>query len=128
MPRGTGGNEGCEGGASVAGDPGEDAPERCMQALTVSSVAAASGASVSLWLTGEAVWLAVPGRDLVIPESPPASELLGAVLSLGSVTVCTQCAARRELTEADLIDGVRIAGAAAFVEEALSPHATALVY
>lgn len=28
MPRGTGGNEGCEGGASVAGDPGEDAPER----------------------------------------------------------------------------------------------------
>jgi predicted peroxiredoxin len=107
---------------------GEDAPERCLQAFTVASVAAASGASVSLWLTGESVWLAVPGRDLVIPESPPASELLTAVLSAGSVTVCTQCAARRSLTTADLLPGVRIAGAAAFVEESLADGAQALVY
>jgi predicted peroxiredoxin len=107
---------------------GEDAPERCMQALTVASVAAASGAAVSLWLTGESVWLATPGRDLVIPESPAASELLAGVLALGSVTVCTQCAARRSLVQADLLDGVRIAGAAAFVEESLADGAQALVY
>ena len=107
---------------------GEEAPERCLQGFTVSSVAAASGASVSLWLTGEAVWLAVPGRDLVLPESPPASELLTAVLSLGSVTVCTQCAARRSLTTEDLLPGVRIAGAATFVEESLADGAQALVY
>ena len=107
---------------------GEDAPERCLQGFTVASVAAASGASVSLWLTGESVWLAVPGRDLVIPESPPASTLLSSVLSLGSVTVCTQCAARRSLTTSDLYDGVRIAGAAAFVEEALADGVQALVY
>jgi predicted peroxiredoxin len=107
---------------------GEDAPERCLQGLTVSSVAAASGSAVSLWLTGEAVWLATEGRDLVLPESPPASQLLAAVLAEGTVTVCTQCAARRGLSQADLIEGTRIAGAASFVAEALEDGAQALVY
>jgi predicted peroxiredoxin len=107
---------------------GEDAPERSMQGFTVSSVAAASGVSVSLWLTGEAVWLATPGRDLVLPESPPASVLLAAVLESGTVTVCTQCAARRGLSQQDLLEGVRLAGAASFVSEALTDDAQALVY
>ena len=44
------------------------------------------------------------------------------------MTVCTQCAARRSLTQADLIEGVRIAGAASFVDEVLSEGAQALVY
>jgi predicted peroxiredoxin len=112
----------------VKATAGQDAPERCLQALTVASVAAAAGAQVSLWLTGESVRLAVPGGELVLPESPPASELLAAVLELGTVTVCTQCAARRSLTQADLYDGVRVAGASAFVEEALVEDAQALVY
>ena len=107
---------------------GADAPERCLQGLTVSSVAAASGGAVSLWLTGDSVRLAVPGGDLEIPESPPASELLAGVLALGSVTVCTQCAARRGLAPEDLIDGVRVAGAAAFVAEVLADEVQALVY
>jgi predicted peroxiredoxin len=107
---------------------GEDAPERCLQALTVASVAAASGATVSLWLTGESVWLATPGRDLELPASPPASALLAGVLALGTVTVCTQCATRRGLAQEDLLAGVRIAGAAAFADEVLAPDAQALVY
>jgi predicted peroxiredoxin len=107
---------------------GEEAPERCLQGFTVSSVAAAAGVSVSLWLTGDAVWLATPSRDLVLPESPPASQLLAAVLGAGAVTVCTQCAARRGLTQDDLLPGVRIAGAASFVSEALADDAQALVY
>jgi predicted peroxiredoxin len=107
---------------------GADAPERCLQALTVASVAAASGAEVSLWLTGESVWLAVPGHELEIPESPPASTLMAAVLEGSSVTVCTQCAARRGLTEADLLPGARIAGAAAFTAEVLADDVQALVY
>ena len=81
-----------------------------------------------MWLTGESVWLATPGRDLELPASPPASELLATVLSLGTVTVCTQCAARRSLTEQDLLAGVRIAGAAAYVAEVLTDDAQALVY
>jgi predicted peroxiredoxin len=72
--------------------------------------------------------LATHGRDLVLPESPPASVLLAAVRDAGMVTVCTQCAARRGLAQADLIEGTRIAGAASFVSEALAEGAQALVY
>ena len=107
---------------------GDDAPERCLQGLTVASVAAASGAAVSLWLTGESVWLVTPGRDLALPKSPAASSLLDGVLAAGTVTVCTQCAARRGLTQHDLVPGVRIAGAASFVAEVLADSAQALVY
>lgn len=109
---------------------GADAPERANQALTVASTAAVSGVNVSLWLTGEGAWLAVPGRaaDLVLDHATPADQLLEAVLATGRVTVCTQCAARRGLTEADLLPGVTIAGAARFVEEALADTAQALVY
>jgi predicted peroxiredoxin len=42
--------------------------------------------------------------------------------------VCTQCAQRRGIVRADLLDGVTIAGAAAFVEEALGDDVQALVY
>ncbi|MCU1600588.1 MAG: sulfur reduction protein DsrE [Frankiales bacterium] len=107
---------------------GADAPERCLQGLTVASVALAAGADVSLWLTGESVRLAVPGGELELPESPPASVLLAAVLAGGTVQVCTQCAARRGLTEADLTAGITIAGAAAFVEQVLGDGVQALVY
>jgi predicted peroxiredoxin len=112
----------------VKATAGSDAPERCLQAFTVASVAAASGVPVSLWLTGESVWLAVPGHELEIPESPAATTLLSAVLAAGTVTVCTQCAARRGLTEADLVPGARIAGAAAFTAEVLEADVQALVY
>lgn len=107
---------------------GADAPERCVQGLTVAAVAASSGAAVSLWLTGESVRLALPDGELVVPESPPASELLEGVLALGTVTACTQCLARRSLTAAQLRDGVRVAGAAVFTAEVLAEDAQALVY
>ena len=109
---------------------GEDAPERCAQAFTVSSVAALSGVRVSLWLTGEAVWMAVPGRAEAfdLPHSAPLAGLRDDVLGAGTLTVCTQCALRRGLEQADLLPGVRIAGAAAFVVEALEDDAQALVY
>ncbi len=109
---------------------GADDAERCNQAFTVAATALAAGAQVSLWLTGEATWLALPGRaeQLTLPHSPPLADLLAAVLSGGQVTVCSQCAVRRDLVAADLVDGVRVAGAAVFVEEVLAPDAQALVY
>jgi predicted peroxiredoxin len=109
---------------------GADAPERCAQAFTVAATAVAAGADVSLWLTGESAWFALPGRAATfeLPHSAPLEDLLAAVLAAGRVTLCTQCAARREMTEADLIPGVRIAGAAAFVEECLADGVQALVY
>ena len=109
---------------------GVEAPERLNQGFTVAATAAASGVPVSLWLTGEATWMAVPGRaeEFELPLASPLSELLATVLELGSVTVCGQCAARRSMTEADLVPGARIAGAAMFVEESLREGAQALVY
>ena len=109
---------------------GTDDPERANQAFTVASMGVAAGAEVSLWLTGEAAWFAVPGRaaELVLPHASPLPDLLQAVLTAGQVTLCTQCAARRDLTEADIVEGIRIAGAAVFVEEVLTDGVQALVY
>lgn len=109
---------------------GSEAPERCAQAFTVAATAVAAGAQVSLWLTGESTWFALPGRadEFTLPHSAPLADLLAAVLAGGTVTVCTQCAARRAITADDLLDGVRIAGAVVFVEETLADGAQALVY
>src|SRR3954447_15496600 len=109
---------------------GAEAAERCAQGFTVASVAVASGASVSLWLTGEAAWFAVPGRAeaFELPHSAPLASLRDAVLAAGTVTLCSQCAVRRGLTETDLLPGVRLAGAAVFVDEVLADGVQALVY
>ncbi len=109
---------------------GKDEPERCNQAFTVAATAVASGVTVSLWLTGEAAWFALPGRsdDFSLPHAAPLADLLASVLALGTVTVCTQCAARRDITPADVIAGVRIAGSATFVAEVVADDAQALVY
>ncbi|MGI9157158.1 MAG: DsrE family protein [Marmoricola sp.] len=114
----------------VKATAGSDDPERCNQAFTVAAAAVAAGAEVSLWLTGEAAWFAVPGRAeaFELELATPLSELLSVVLQGGQVTVCTQCAQRRGLVEGDLVLGVRIAGAPAFVEEALTEGVQALVY
>ncbi|MDQ1685583.1 MAG: hypothetical protein QOC82_2320 [Frankiaceae bacterium] len=109
---------------------GAEAAERCAQAFTVASVAIASGIDVSLWLTGEASWFALPGRaeEFELPHSAPLAEMRAAVLAGGQLTLCTQCAARRDITAADVLPGVRIAGAQTFVAEALADGAQALVY
>ena len=109
---------------------GNDAPERCSQAFTVAATAAASGVKVSLWLTGEAAWFALPGKaaEFELEHSASLSDLLDQVLEFGTVTLCTQCAMRRSITADEVLHGVRIAGAAAFVEEAIAPGTQALVY
>jgi predicted peroxiredoxin len=109
---------------------GSEAPERCSQAFTVAVTAIATGADVSLWLTGESAWFALPGRakEFHLPHAAPLHELLDAILAGGRVTLCTQCAARRDIDEEDLIEGIRIAGASVFVEESLAEGVQALVY
>ena len=109
---------------------GTEDPERCNQALTVAAAAAASGLEVSLWLTGEAAWLSLPGRagKVALPHAAPLADLLDGILAAGRVTLCTQCAARRDITEQDVISGIRIAGAATFVAEITADGTQALVY
>ncbi len=109
---------------------GADDPERANQGVTVAATAVAAGAEVSLWLAGESAWWGVPGRaeEFHLEHAAPLADLLDAVAAAGTVTVCTQCAQRRGIVEADLRPGVRIAGAATFVEEALAEGVQALVY
>src|SRR6266536_5304168 len=104
---------------------GKNDPERCNQAFTVAAAAVASGVPVSLWLTGESAWFALPGRaaEFELPHSAPLPDLLAAVLAGGRVTLCTQCAARRGIHASEVVDGVRVAGAAVFVEECLAEGA-----
>jgi predicted peroxiredoxin len=114
----------------VKATAGADAPERCSQAFTVASTAAASGVPVSFWLTGESTWFALPERAATfeLPHAAPLSDLLSLLLDAGRVTACTQCAARREIGPDDVLPGIRIAGAAVFVEEIMSDGAQAIVY
>lgn len=109
---------------------GAEAAERANQAWTVAATGVAAGAEVTVWLTGEAVWFGVRDRqpDLALPLATPVTELVETVREHGRIVVCTQCAARRELEPADLVDGAVIAGAASFVETVLTDGVQALVY
>jgi predicted peroxiredoxin len=109
---------------------GADDPERCNQGFTVAATALAAGADVSLWLTGEAAWFGVPGRAeaFELPHAQPLADLLAAIIAGGRVTVCSQCAARREIGEDVLLEGVRLAGSPSYVEEVLADGVQALVY
>jgi predicted peroxiredoxin len=109
---------------------GTDDEERCNQEFTVAATAVASGLHVSLWLTGEAAWFALPDRadDVALPHAAPLTQLLAKVLDEGTVTVCSQCASRRNITTDDTIKGVRIAGASTFLAEIMADGTQALVY
>ena len=109
---------------------GLDRPEAANQAFTVAAAAGAARGEVSGGRAAEAARCAAPGRaaELELEHAAPLPDLLDAVLAAGTLTVCTQCAARRGITADDVLPGVRIAGAAVFVEEALREGAQALVY
>ena len=109
---------------------GTNDPERAAQAFTVAATAVASGFEVSLWLTGDASYFALPGRceSFELPHSAPLNELRDAILAAGSITLCTQCAARRAITQLDLIPGITIKGAASFVQEIMEAGVQALIY
>jgi predicted peroxiredoxin len=100
---------------------GKDDPERCAQAFSVAATAVASG---------EAAWFSLPGRadDFTLPHAAPLADLLQGILAGGTVTLCTQCAARRDITPEDVLEGIRIAGAPTFVAEVCADGAQALVY
>ncbi len=107
----------------------EDA-ERVAQAFSVASTALAAGIDVSFWLAGDASWLALPGRaeGFSLAHSAPLHELLATLVNNATVTLCTQCAVRRNIVDGDQIPGIRIAGSATFVEEITNESTQALVY
>jgi predicted peroxiredoxin len=109
---------------------GTDRPEAANQAFTVAAAAVAAGVEVSVWLTGESAWFALPGRaaELTLAHATPLPDLLDLLLAEARVTLCTQCAVRRGIGVDDVLPGVRIAGAPTFVEEVCAEGAQALVY
>jgi predicted peroxiredoxin len=104
--------------------------ERVSQAFTVASTALASGIEVSFWLAGDAAWFALPGKaeEFLLQYAAPISETLQSLIDGGTVTLCSQCAMRRNISDGDQITGIRIAGATSFVEEILREKTQALVY
>ena len=104
--------------------------ERCNQGWTVATMGIAAGATVSVWLTGDAVRFATPGfaAGLRLEGAQPFETAVAMLLADGTVTACSQCLERRGLGASDLIDRVRIGGAAGFVEEVLTDGTQALVY
>lgn len=109
---------------------GKEDPERLSGALNVATTALASGIDISLWLTSESSWLALPGKaeEIALPGSAEVATLLHQIIESGSVTLCTQCAARRDIKEEDCIDGISIKGSTSFVEEIMDDNATTLIY
>lgn len=104
-----------------------DDPERVATALTVAVAAAAAGYPVHLWLSGPAAMIAVPGQEPAydLEHAPDRDEALDAMMS---VSVCSQCAQRRGLSEDDLRAGVKIAGATTLVEMLMADGTQALTY
>lgn len=109
---------------------GIDDAERVAQAFSVATTALASGIEVSFWLAGEASWLALPGKaeEFTLAHSAPLHELLASLIQNATVTLCTQCAVRRNIKDGDQISGIRIAGSTLFVEEITNESTQALVY
>ncbi|WP_019146921.1 DsrE family protein [Timonella senegalensis] len=109
---------------------GTDRIETVNQALTVATTALAAGVETSVWLTGDSVLLAVPryAADIELEHGNSFEDMVSLIIAEGSLTVCTQCAARRNLTQVDLLPGVRIAGSTSFVEEILRDGTQAIVY
>ena len=94
--------------------------------------AVAPGCGVSLWLTGEAAWFAAAraGRGVRARRARrrwPQLLRRGARRRDGDGVHAVRGPARHRRPE-DLLPGVRIAGAAAFVAEATADDAQALVY
>jgi predicted peroxiredoxin len=97
---------------------GRDDPERAIVPFIAANVAAASGQEVVVVLTIEGAWLCKQGyADTVTAEGfPDLPELLGSFIEAGGqIWGCSACTTPRGITEADLVDGAQIVGAATIV-------------
>ena len=97
---------------------GLDDPERAIVPFIAANVAAASGQEAVVVLTIEGAWLCKRGyAEQVTAEGfPSLAELLASFVEAGGqVWGCSACTTPRGITEADLINGAEIVGAATIV-------------
>jgi predicted peroxiredoxin len=97
---------------------GRDDPERATVPFIAANVAAASGQEAVVLLTIEGAWLCTRGyADTVEAEGfPRLAELLASFVEAGgTIWGCSACTTPRGITEADLVEGAQIVGAATIV-------------
>ena len=93
---------------------GLEDPERVTVAFLVAGAALEQGKSVAMFLTKEAVRLALPGTAAVVAcdGCPPLTRLFEQYADGGGeLLTCPICFNRRGLEESDLVDNARLAGA-----------------
>jgi predicted peroxiredoxin len=98
---------------------GNDDVERASLAFLVGNVARNSNQEAIVLLTIEGVWVATKGYAdrLQANGFAPLSELIQQFIAAGGrVWVCGACAKPRHISQADLIEGAEIIGAATAVE------------
>ena len=103
----------------VYGSYGNEDPERATLAFIVGNTALASDHETVVFLTVEGVRLATSGYadDIHKEGFAPVRELISQYLAVGGTLIaCSACCKPRGITEADLIAGAEIAGAARLVE------------
>jgi predicted peroxiredoxin len=96
----------------------EDA-ERVTVAFLVAGAALESGKQVAVWMTKEAVRLALPGygEAVACEGCPPLPRLLDQFAAGGGeLLVCPICFNARKLDESQLADNARLAGATPMVQ------------
>jgi predicted peroxiredoxin len=93
---------------------GLEDPERVTVAFLVGGAAAEQGKQVAMFLTKEAIRLAVPdfAEAVACDGCPPLSRLFEQYASNGGeLLVCPICAKARNLDESNLVGNARLAGA-----------------
>jgi predicted peroxiredoxin len=98
---------------------GKDDVERASLAFLVGNMARSSNQEATVLLTIEGVWVATKGytNGLQANGFAPLSELIQQYVAAGGrVWVCGACAKPRNITQADLIEGAEIIGAATAIE------------
>lgn len=95
-------------------------PDRTAGPLVLANAAAAAGSDVLVWLTHEAVKLAIGNNaDAVTPKSfPPLGQLLKNYREAGGrIGICPPCGKTHGVTEENMLPNAGWMGAAALVSE-----------
>jgi predicted peroxiredoxin len=93
---------------------GMEDPERVMIAFLVANAALDEGRQVAMFLTKEAVRLALPGvaEGVACEGCPPLPRLFGQFAeSDGELLTCPICFTAKKLDEAELVPNAKLAGA-----------------
>lgn len=97
---------------------GQDDPERAIVPFIAANVAAAAGQEAVVVLTIEGAWLCKRGYAETVTADgfPSLADLVASFVDAGGeIWGCSACTTPRGITEADLVSGAQIVGAATIV-------------